>query len=84
VHTGKLYVNDANSDAAPAATVVALRCGFAQQVGGWRITELARIDNASNRNYAGSVIVAESNGRYFDPAWPRTWLLAVAARYTFD
>ena len=81
---GQAYVNDANSDAAPAATVVALRCGFAQQVDGWRITELARIDNALNRNYAGSVIGAESNGRYFDPALPRTWLLAVAARYTFD
>jgi iron complex outermembrane receptor protein len=83
VHTGSLAVNDANTDAAPAATVFNLRAGFAQDVAGWRFTELMRVDNASDHAYAGSVIVNDGNGRFFEPALPRTWVLAVTARYTF-
>ncbi|MCW5662385.1 MAG: TonB-dependent receptor [Piscinibacter sp.] len=83
VHTGKLYVNDANSDAAPAATVLNLRAGFAQQVEGWTFSQLLRVDNATDRNYAGSVIVNEGQARFFEPALPRNWLLAFTARHTF-
>lgn len=83
VHTGKLYVNDANSDAAPAATVLNLRAGFAQQVEGWTFSQLLRVDNATDRNYAGSVIVNEGLSRFFEPALPRNWLLAFTARHTF-
>lgn len=83
VHTGKLYVHDDNRDAAPAATVLHLRAGLAQQAGGWHFTQLLRLDNATDRRYAGSVIVNEANGRYFEPALPRTWLLALTARYVY-
>ncbi len=83
VHRGKLYVNDANEDAAPAATVVNLRAAMSQRVGGWHFTELLRIENVGDKNYAGSVIVNDGNGRYFEPALPRHWLLGVTARYEF-
>jgi iron complex outermembrane receptor protein len=83
VHTGALYVNDGNTDAAPAATVLNLRAGFAQEVAGWRFSQLVRVDNATDHRYAGSVIVNEGNSRFFEPALPRNWLLAVNARYTF-
>jgi hypothetical protein len=56
VHSGALYVNDPNDDAAPAATVVNLRAGFAQMVAGWRLAELVRLENAADKRYAGSVI----------------------------
>lgn len=83
VHIGRLFVNDVNDDAAPAATVFNLRAGLSQEVGGWRFTELLRIDNVGDRAYAGSVIVNEANRRYFEPALPRNWLLAVTARRSF-
>ncbi|MBX3606411.1 MAG: TonB-dependent receptor [Piscinibacter sp.] len=83
VHTGQLFVNDANTDAAPAATVLNLRAGFAQSAGGWTFTQLLRVDNATDKTYAGSVIVNESNGRFFEPALPRNWLLAVTAKHSF-
>lgn len=83
VHTGKLYVNDANTDAAPAATVLNLRAGFMQQAGGWTLSQLLRVDNATDRNYAGSVIVNEGQARFFEPALPRNWLFAFTARHTF-
>jgi len=84
VHTGALYVDDPNSDAAPASTVLNLRAGLAQTIGGWRFSELLRIDNATDRRYAGSVIVNEANKRFFEPALPRRWLLALTARYEFN
>ena len=83
VHTGSLVVNDANTDAAAAATVLNLRAGFAQQVGGWKLGQLVRLDNATNRRYAGSVIVNEASQRYFEPALPRHWLLSFTASHTF-
>jgi len=82
-HTGKLYVNDANVDAAPAATVLNLRAGFAQTLGAWTFTQRLRLDNATDRNYAGSVIVNEANQRFFESALPRNWLLALTAKYEF-
>ena len=83
VHTGRLYVNDANEDHTAAVTVFNLRAGFAQQVGGWRLMQLLRLDNAANKRYAGSVIVGEANKRFFEPALPRAWLLGLTARYEF-
>ena len=83
VHVGRLFVNDANSDAAPASSIVNLRVGLAQSVGEWSFTQLLRIDNATDKRYAGSVIVNEANGRYFEPAPPRGGLLALTAKYAF-
>ncbi len=81
VHIGALYVDDANTDAAASATLVNLRAGFAQSAGGWRFSELLRVDNATDRRYAGSVIINEANKRFFEPALPRRLLLAVTAKY---
>lgn len=83
VHTGKLYVNDANTDAAPAATVLNLRAGFVQKAGPWTFSQLLRVENATDRKYAGSVIVNDSNGRFFEPALPRNWMLAFTVRHEF-
>jgi iron complex outermembrane receptor protein len=80
VHTGALYVNDANTDAAPAATIVNLRAGLAQKSGAWTFRQLLRLENAADKRYAGSVIVNEANQRYFEPALPRNWMLSLSAQ----
>ena len=84
VHTGLLYVNDVNEDSAPAVTVVNLRTGFAQAVGPWKFSQWVRVDNAGNKAYAGSVIVNDANKRFFEPAQPRNWLLALSAKYEWQ
>ncbi len=84
VRTDKLYVNDTNTDAAPASTVLNLRAGFKQSAGAWQFSQLVRLDNATDRYYAGSVIVNEGNSRFFEPAMPRNWLLSLSARYSFE
>ncbi len=81
-HIGKLYVNDANQDFAPASTVMNLRAGWTQRAGAWRFSQLVRVDNATDRRYAGSVIVNEANRRYFEPAAPRGALLSLTAEYS--
>ena len=82
-HTGRVAVDDRNSDFAPAASVAALRLAAEQTRGRWNFRQFLRIDNVMNRRYAGSVIVNEGNARFFEPAPGRTWLLGVAAAYRF-
>jgi iron complex outermembrane receptor protein len=83
VHTGRIFVNDINDDAAPAATVLNLRAGLTQTSGAWQFKELLRIDNANDRRYAGSVIVNDANKRYFEPALPRTATLMLTAQQSW-
>jgi iron complex outermembrane recepter protein len=84
VHTGRLYVNDVNSDSAPAATVLNLRAGFAQAGGPWKFSQLIRVDNATDKSYAGSVIVNDANQRFFEPAPPRNWMAVLTAKYEWQ
>lgn len=42
-----------------------------------------RLDNLFNQKYAGSVIVNEGNGRYFEPAAGRAWLPSLTGSYAF-
>ena len=44
---------------------------------------LARLDNLTDKRYFGSVIVNDGNGRFFEPAPGRTWLLAAQVGYRF-
>jgi iron complex outermembrane recepter protein len=71
-------VNDLNSDFAGGYGLVGLRWSqsFALR-SGLRLELLARLDNALDRVYAGSVIVGDANGRFFEPGAPRSALLAV-------
>ncbi len=74
-HASKVWVDDANSDAAAGYAVVNARIGWRWVAGPWRVETFARVDNATDRHYAGSVIVNEGNGRYFEPAQGRVWLV---------
>jgi iron complex outermembrane receptor protein len=80
---GKVYVNDANSEFAERYTVANVRAGFEQRGKNWRLTEFVRVDNVAGRDYVGSVIVADGNGRYYEPAPRRNFLLGVNAALIF-
>jgi iron complex outermembrane receptor protein len=82
-YAGKVYVNDRNSDAAPAWTTANLRVGFEQRIGQWVLREFARLNNFTNVNYVGSVIVGDSNGRYFEPSAMRNFLVGFSAYASF-
>ncbi len=82
-YSDKVFANDTNTAAAGTFTTVNLRLALHQGAGNWRFEEFARIDNALNRTYSGSVIVNEANGRYFEPSPVRTGTLGLRARYDF-
>lgn len=75
---GRTAVNDRNTDAAAGYAVAALRASRS-----WALTSsldlevLARVDNLFDRHHAGSLIVNDANGRFFEPGAPRQGLLAL-------
>ncbi|WP_404976851.1 MULTISPECIES: TonB-dependent receptor family protein [unclassified Acidovorax] len=89
--SSKVRVNDTNSDAAPGYAVVGLRAGYT--LGGramgassgegsatrWQLW--ARLDNLMDRRYAGSVIVNDGNGRFFEPAAGRRVMVGLRAQF---
>jgi iron complex outermembrane recepter protein len=75
----KAYVDDVNSDAAPGYAVLNLRAGQEFRVGATKLFAFARIDNLLDRSYAGSVIVNESNRRFFEPAAGRRVFVGLRA-----
>ena len=68
----KIYADDRNTDAAAGYWVANLRAGFEQETRRWHFSEFARLDNLANRAYVGSVIVNETNSRFFEAAPGRT------------
>ena len=75
----RIYVDDRNSDAAAGFWVANLRAGFEQETRHWRFSEFARLDNLADRAYVGSVIVNETNSKFFEPAPGRTAYIMVNA-----
>jgi len=73
---GRVPVNDANSDFAAGFGLLALRAGHRFALAGGELQLLARLENLADRQVAGSVIVNEANGRFFEPAQGRSWLLS--------
>jgi iron complex outermembrane receptor protein len=69
--------NDLNTVSAPSYALFGLGAGYIVRRGPWRAHLFGRVDNAFDRRYVGSVIVNDSNGRYFEPGPGRTFLLGV-------
>jgi len=80
-----IQANDANTAQAPAYTLTSLNAGYRLDWrSNWSLDLFTRVDNLFNRNYVGSVIVNESNGRYFEPAPGRNWGGGATLTYTFE
>ena len=65
-------VDDLGSDAAPGYFVAAFAVGYGMQLASGTLRTFVRLDNALDRAYAGSVIVNDGNGRFFESAPDRT------------
>jgi iron complex outermembrane receptor protein len=84
VANGKVYPDDANAAApAPGYAIVNARVQANQRVQGWRLREYARVNNVFDLTYVGSVIVGDSNKRYYEAAPGRNWVLGSSAQYQF-
>jgi iron complex outermembrane receptor protein len=81
VARGQIYANDLDTQAAAGYWLANLRIGTRQQGATWQFSESLRMDNLTNRSYVGSVIVNETNARYFEPEPGRTVYLMLSASY---
>ncbi|MFT4192919.1 MAG: TonB-dependent receptor [Comamonas sp.] len=79
----RIQANSANTAQAPAYAVAGLYAGYRRDWRQWTWTATARIDNLFDRRYIGSVIVNDSNGRYYEPGAGRSWLLSLGGTYHF-
>jgi iron complex outermembrane recepter protein len=77
----KVYVDDINSAFAESYVVFNVHAGLRQRVGKWQFEEFLRVDNVADENYVGSVVVNAVNGRFFEPAPPRTFLIGFTASF---
>lgn len=82
-YNSKVYVNDANSDAAPSWTIFNARAGFTQNVSKWKISEYVRVENIFDKEYIGSIRVNDNSSRFFEPAAGRNYMMGVSATYQF-
>lgn len=81
-HARALMANDSNTQAAEPYTLLGLRWAHRTSAapwlgGGWAAEWLLRLDNALDKRYAGSVIVNESNGRFYETGAPRALMLSL-------
>lgn len=74
---GRVFADDANTAAAPGYAIFDASVQRRWRIGGVEAIGFVRIQNLFDRRYVGSVIVNESNGRYFEPAPGRGWLVGV-------
>ena len=73
----KTYVNDLNNDAAPGYAVFNASLSREFRFNGAKLLLYGRIDNLLDKTYAGSLIVNDNNGRYFEAAPGRRLFVGV-------
>lgn len=84
MYRSKVYVEDTNQQrAAPGYSVFNWRARFEQKVEHWTFHQTLRLDNLLDRQYVGSVIVGDGNGRYYEAAPGRSWYAGAGAEYQF-
>ncbi|WP_249678177.1 TonB-dependent receptor family protein [Pseudomonas abieticivorans] len=84
MYRSQVYVEDTNQDkAAPAYAVFNWRTRFEQKVDHWTFHQTLRLDNLLDRQYVGSVIVGDSNKRYYEAAPGRSWYAGAGVEYGF-
>jgi len=70
-------LTDLGTESAPGYALFGLSAGYVFDQGPWRVNTFARVDNLADRHVIGSVIVNDGNGRYYEPAPGRSFLVGV-------
>ncbi|WP_232689598.1 TonB-dependent receptor PqqU [Klebsiella quasipneumoniae] len=79
-----IMANDENTAEAPSWTVVGLTTGYKWSYARMDMDLFGRVDNLFDREYVGSVIVNESNGRYYEPAPGRNYGIGLNLAWRFE
>lgn len=82
-YSDKIYVDDANSQSAPSYVVTSANAGYRWTYQDWAVNSFVRVDNLFDKDYSGSVIVNESNKRFYEPAEGRNWSAGLSVTKAF-
>jgi len=83
-YMGDIMADDENSAKAPSYIVAGLNTGYKFLYERWALDLFGRVDNLFDKGYVGSVIVNESNGRYYEPAPGRNYGVGMSVSYRFE
>jgi len=81
-YVSSVPVNDLGTDSAPSYFVLGADVGYGFDLASGQLRTFFSIENALDRKYVGSVIVNDGNGRYFEPAPDRTYMLGLQWLWT--
>ncbi len=79
----RVFANDANTATAPAYATFDLAIERRMEFAGLAWRSFVRLNNLLDRQVIGSVIVNDANGRYFEPAPGRNWMIGINANLSF-
>ncbi len=83
-HISRIQANDGNTESAGGYSTLGAHAGYVVRLAQrWELAGFVRVDNITDEAYAGSVIVNEGNGRYYESAPGRNWSAGVTASYRF-
>jgi iron complex outermembrane receptor protein len=77
----RAYADDRNTAPAPGYGVLNLRALYAFRLGPARFSAWGRVDNLLDRRYAGSLIVNDTNQRFFEPAPGRRFMVGLRSAF---
>jgi iron complex outermembrane recepter protein len=76
-HAGRLYANDTNIATADGYNTLAIKASYGWAIGSGVLTASARVDNATDKRYVGSVIVNQAASQFYEPAPGRNWTVGL-------
>lgn len=79
----QVWVDAPNSAAAPGYGALNLSTGIEQHHGRWTLSEFLRVDNVLDRNYVAAVVIADSNGRFYEAAPGRNAMAGIEVSRKF-
>ncbi|NGY03227.1 TonB-dependent receptor family protein [Solimonas terrae] len=82
-YVSKVQVNDIDSEAAPSYGLLDASAGYVFDLPTLRVRSFVRVDNLLDRDYVGSVIVNDGNGRYYEPGPGRSVLAGLRLEWKY-
>jgi iron complex outermembrane receptor protein len=73
-YISSVAVNDVNTVLTPSYGIFGLSGGYGVELRTYRLNTFVRVNNLFDRDYVGSVIVNDGNGRFFEPGPGANWL----------
>lgn len=86
VYRSSMWANDANTATsanyalAPSHTLLNARVRQRYQIGSARVEAFVGVDNLTNKDTVGSVIINQFSKQYFEPGLPRSWVIGVQSQ----